>query len=499
MKLRNIFFIAIVVGFFLSSGSFCITQTGTTIESQTELSYGGSTYITSEALVIVQQMYGITLEPHLSSAYAIPGSTHYFHYMLNNLGNGSDLIGIRFNTTTLEGWMFSLIKDDNGNCTFDAGIDVTPVSSEVPLSEEGMLCFFLAITVPTAESTGTTGQVIIVATGEGRDGGTYIGANGTIYGGGDTLEAISVLTVEALSNFRINRDDATGQIFLSWNGGTADIYYHNGTYEASQSSYTIEAYGAGSPYYCASIESKDGKNRYYRAALAGSSSFVPQTVGKFDIPVTVGMNQLSCPLVIYDGAIASIIGSQVTGGPNSGASDRLWKYNFNTFGKFDIAWLVSGIGPQYDGAWYSGSYPTTIKLGTDEGWFLQIRDGNPATYITMVGEVSNVNRSIPIAVGMNMVGSCFPVTVTIEASNLWVSGFTGAPNSGASDRLWTYNANTFGKYDIAWIVDGVSPQYNGKVFSGSYPTSMNLTPGKSYWIQIRSGRSPFTWNYIKPY
>jgi hypothetical protein len=498
--MRSVFKILILIfaGLFLSSSAYAITASGTSIEVHGEMYFDGGMITSETTIVTVEQMYGIMVEPASLDGYEIPGATHCFPLSLKNLGNGTDYVTFQFISTTPESWTYSLIRDDDQDGTYEAG-ENTLLDNPLPISEEGLLYFFLSVSIPSSEVTGTTGKAILGATGEVYDGGTYIGANGTIYGGPDTAEVTAVLTCESLKNLRINRSDITGEIYITWTGGNADIYFVDNTYEVSTSSYTIEATNVSSPYYCASIEAKDGKTRYYKVALAGTSSFALQTVGKFDLPVTVGINQLSSPFVLYETEIKKVVGSQVTGAQNSPSADRLWTYNPSAQGQFDISWLVGGVGPPYDGLWYAGNNPTTDKVGTDEGWYLQIRDGHPATYVTMIGEVSRVNRSVPISVGMNLVGSCFPVSVTLEGSNLWGSGMTGSTNSPSADRIWMYNPALQGQFYIAWLVEGVGPAYDGKWYSGNYPTTMKLIPGKGYWVQVRSGHTPFTWDYVKPY
>jgi hypothetical protein len=483
------------------TSGYAITSAGVSIETNAELTYTNGAMLSTTTVTTVEQMYGFTFESWANSAYDSPGATHYFPQRVTNLGNGTDNIRIKVFSSSTETWAISLIWDENNNGTHESG-ETSILSNPFPIGEDSAVSFFLAIKSPSTETTGASREVRIIATGEGTDGGYYFGANGSMYGGLDSGESTSILTVEALRNLKIHRQD-DGIIYLTWIGGSADIHCVQGSFDATFASSTIEAANVPSPYTCNTL-SKDGKSKYYRIALAGTQSFAPETVGKCDVSVEVGMNQLSSPFVLYDNEVKSLVGAQVTGSTLASAADTLWKYNAAATGSYDISWLVAGVGPAYDGKWYLGKVESNIKIGTDEGWFLQIRDSHAATYVSLVGEVASTNRTVPVSVGMNMVGSCFPITRVLTSSNLYESNMTGAAIASAADRLWTYNKNATGSYDIAWLVGGATinaqnPSVAGLWYTGNVPTTMKLAPGKGYWIEVRAAHNPFTWTYNKLY
>ena len=237
-------------------------------------------------------------------------------------------------------------------------------------------------------------------------------------------------------------------------------------------------------------------------------------MGKFDVPVisdgNVGgvttqlFNQLSNPFVPYSTTLSSLFGDQLTGGTSYSDSDRILKYTES--GGWEIAWLDKVPGDINYGEWLPAVgppyHPTTMRIASDEAWYLEIRNGHPSTYLTLIGEVSRVDRQMHLSAGMNMVGTCFPVIVTMDQSNLYGSGMTGAPASYTSDRIWTYVASADTNtawFNTAWMVDGISAGMNGKIYSGNLPTNMKFNPGKGYWIEVRQGHHSFTWNYPKPY
>lgn len=485
-----------------ASDCYALTSAGASIETRAELTFSNGTIFSETTITTVEQMYGFTFESWATSAYTSPGVTHYFPHKITNLGNGTDSIRIKLMVSTLETWPITLVRDENNNGTHESG-ENTEFSTPLSVGEESEIYFFVAIRSLTTESAGASREVRMIVTGEGTDGGYYFGASGSMYGGFDSAEATNVLTVESLRNLKIYRRDSDGIVYLTWIGGAADVYCVQGSFDATFSTSTIEAYNVTSPYTCNTL-TKDGKRKFYRISLAGTRSFAPETVGKWDVTVEVGINQLSSPFVLYANDIRSLVGSQVTGASIASVADTLWRYSPTTQGSYEISWLINGVGAPYDGQWYMGKGPSLVRIATDEGWFLQIREGHSATYVTLVGEVAPSDRIVPIGVGMNMVGSCFPISLILTTSNLYESNMTGAAIASAADRVWTYNKNTQGNYDIAWLIGGAiinssQPSLAGLWYTGSAPTSVKLQPGKGYWIEVRPGHNPFTWMYKKLY
>jgi len=494
-----IVFFSLALIFSLPLSCYAITPAGASIESHAELSFENGSVITDTIVTTVEQMYGITIEPTALFGKDSAGSTHYFPHAITNLGNGTD--NIRFHFVTIEGdtWSYALIKD-GGNGIHES-YEITPESNPMQLSEEGQLCFFIAVTIPMGEVLGASREAMLVATGEGQDGSYYTGANGLIYGGPDTAEVSDLLTVEGNVNPMIHREDNTNKIYLTWNGGTAEVLYIEGTFDATFANPITESTTAESPFYC-STEAKDGKTRYYKIRLLGRAT-EEVILGKFDIVANVGINELSCPLVPYGNDPGAIVGTQVTGGYPSSNSDIFKRYVPST-GQYQTAWLCANYpsDPSKNGKWFTGSVTADVKAGTDEGWTIQVLTSHPSTCVTIVGEVSRVNRTNNIAVGVNFVGTCFPISVTMESSNLKGSGFTGGYPSSSSDMFKLLNTST-GQFDILWLCENYAtkPSYNGRWLKGSAlnGSTIKLTPGKGYWIQVLSGHSPFTWNYTKPY
>lgn len=236
--------------------------------------------------------------------------------------------------------------------------------------------------------------------------------------------------------------------------------------------------------------------RYYKVSASGIESH--NTVGIYRITVQEGMNLISLPLIPFSSDLVNVIGSQLTGAPNEGDADRLWIWNGNNY---EFAWLVEDVGPPYDGKWYTGNAETAVTLGADRGAWVQVRPGHGTQAVYIAGEVAATARMIPLATGMNLVGSSYPVAVPLgdqqsDDCNLWESGATGADNEGDADRVWSWTGSN---YQFHWLVDHVNATLNGTWYSGNSPSPLALEPGKGYWVQIRANHAGFTWTYPKPY
>jgi hypothetical protein len=484
------------------AAAFSATRAGTTIESHSTIYYGGFIVSSEPLYTTVSQIYGLDLSLMSGEAGIPGGESGFFPVSLVNISNGTSVIHIMCEATP-EGWASRLYVDDNRDNVHSTD-ESTPVPDSVILAEDAEYKFFIELQAPDQALMGTHGYGTVKCSTEVLDGPAYFGANGMLYGGEDTDEVTVDASIESLGNLRIWRDDERKKIYMTWGGGPADILYRT-DFGLDFSSASAEALNAASPFTSEAVYPRDGSIRYYRVAIPGTDSYARYIVGKYDVPITEGLNQLSLPLIPYDNSVLSVMGSQVEGANNSYNADRIWIYNPLVQARYDIAWLVAGVGPPYDGQWYTGNNQTTLTIGTDEGFILQVRTGHSTADVTFVGKVSESDRYVPLKVGMNFVGTCFPVEVPLGDrassgdSNLWESGARGANNSFDADRLWKYNPLVQARYDFAWLVDGVGEPYDGAWYTGNAPTTMKLVPGRGYWIQIRPSHPEFTWHYLRPY
>jgi uncharacterized protein YjiK len=304
-------------------------------------------------------------------------------------------------------------------------------------------------------------------------------------------------TVYNFSITNITRDPGdNNSITITWpsdNGIVYDISFKDdyaGTFTPADS---VTATGASTDWTddgtSTGAHPSTVQQRYYKVTRGTIDSL--NIAGMFKVTVQDGMNLISLPLIPFSTALENSIGDQVSGADNESGSDRLWTWNGTNY---EFAWLVAGVGAPYDGQWYTANSQTAITMGADQGAWVQIRTGNGPVDLYLLGEVSDSNRTIPVSVGMNLIGSSYPVSVQLTNSNLWESGLTGADNEAAADRIWNWAGSL---YEFLWLVDGVGTPYDGKWYMGNAEVNRALEPGKGYWLQRRD-ITPFQWNYIKP-
>ena len=469
--LFNIFAIALLLAIY-TGAVYAQTPAGTVIESFAEISHSYGSSSSEVTIVIVDQMYGTTMEPVSISKYGTPDATYYFSHNIENVGNGTDNMRFHFQVATPAAWSFSLIKDDDGNGSHDAE-EVTPLSNPLVLSEEGLINFFVVITVPSAEFGGITGEARLIATGEVDDGGTYIGADGTIYGGPDTVEIVDTLELSAfLAELEGIRFDATDNILLEWQGGAADIHYIEGTYEASFAGSSIEASSVTSPFTL-EVSAQDGITRFYRISIPGTSSFLTETIAKVDIELNPVITLTSLPIVFASSeysALGNVIGNQLTGGTVPKNADTMYSFQG---GVWKQAFLKTGDG-------WTG---TLTNFDPDVGAWIKIQSGHPSGYLTYLGLVSTASREITLDTGVNLVGSAYPVEVDLNDSGL-AAALTAGTVPKNSDTIYSFEGGTWMQ---AYLKSGV----------GFVGTLTKFKPGRGYWIKKQGAQE--IWYYSRPY
>jgi hypothetical protein len=220
--------------------------------------------------------------------------------------------------------------------------------------------------------------------------------------------------MSGVSLSRVSQDTTDGEVTLSWYsvpGTVYDIYYSDsleGTYTDVDDD-TANGYmsywtddGTKTPSHPDSVI-----ERYYRIQIQGGSVSY-NTLGKYTITIDDSvMNMNSIPFVPYSIDLDTVIGHQLIGASSELNADRMWKWNPDS-SKHKIAWLVNG-GPQ-DGKWWetATSSESDITIDADEGFWVQNRHG--IQKLTFVGEVSNVDRTIYLGIGISLIGSTYPVS-----------------------------------------------------------------------------------------
>ena len=333
----------------------------------------------------------------------------------------------------------------------------------------------------------------------------YIKATLTDVGGSPLLQDWTCeagFTIPTIAG--IARATSDGDMTISWgsiSGKTYDVYYS----DTLQGTYTdvADVVASGDTTSWVDDGSATGSHpdsvvaRFYKVECQ-TGGMSRSTTGKIKRAIASGMQLVSNPLVPFDSSIQSVLGGQLTGAPDEGYADRVWKYDTEV-DDYVFAWLVDGVGAPYDGKWWSSQSfeQSSMDLGPDCGFWIQSRNGTQE--ITFVGQVSDTSdRVISIVDGMQLFGNAYPDTVLLKDSELYEDGATGAPSELNADRVWWWDPDS-SYYDYAWLVDSTGSPSDG-LWWDSDPwgeTSITLRPGQGYWYQARG--NPFTWSYLKPY
>jgi len=251
-----------------------------------------------------------------------------------------------------------------------------------------------------------------------------------------------------------------------------------------------------------------GPEKYYRIYVidpcAGGRVYCPDTVGAMSIWTGRQRNMVSSPFRPYpDGGLSGggmmdsasldkIVGPQLTGHPVSKwASDRIdaWDVVAQTY---ILAWRNTMIGQWQD---WNAFAPPQFGIDSDRGYWFTIL--NIPTDFVFFGQVSKSDRSIPIAMQRNMVGSCFPVSCLLTSSNLWTSGFKGHPVSQwASDKIEFWNP-VLQTYVGVWYRNGIGWTAWGAMVGPPPPPYDSIDPGEGWWIKTNVGPA-YNWTYEVP-
>jgi len=169
--------------------------------------------------------------------------------------------------------------------------------------------------------------------------------------------------------------------------------------------------------------------------------------------------------------------------------------------QLEVAWLVEGTTTAYEGKWMdaSGSAESSLQVDPNSAFWVQVRPDHGDTLVTVSGVVPmEAERSITLAQGLNFVGSCYPVPVSLHNSELDQDGVVqGGTNSSASDLVMDWDVQ---KYNVAWLVSGTNTEFDGKWMedSGNQETPIQFEPGQGYVVYIKGERQQTEWTYPNP-
>lgn len=314
----------------------------------------------------------------------------------------------------------------------------------------------------------------------------------------DYSEEVSEIVSEPFAKADKNGND----IHIQWvpveNADSYNIYWDTNPYfvpdtpiaNVTESSYTDVG-------RCA----EPRQNHYYevRAVVGGTEAYTYNRVGLYNIRLRPGYNLVSLPLIPYQAGVSEVFGDQLTGATSSGQADQIRQWNGNSH---EVAWLVEGTQSEWEGKWVTeaGDTLSGIVINPDEGFWLIIREGHVDTMLAITGSVvTDSSRTIQLTKGINLIGTCYPMTVDLHDSQLYEdAAATGANNSASSDQVLHWNGQG---HDVAWLVDGTGTDWDGMWLNsaGFDTTDVKFKPGHGYWIKIRSNHTPQIWTYPNPY
>lgn len=239
------------------------------------------------------------------------------------------------------------------------------------------------------------------------------------------------------------------------------------------------------------------KERYYALKISGKNIKTREVAGSFRIEVSDKMTLVSFPLLMMVNRPDDIFQEQLAGDISPSQADRIWFWDTSS-GKYRYIWKFDSNGgyPEWDDRWFEGLTLTSLTLNPDEGFFVQSRHGIQSFQI--VGFVSSTNREKNIIKGLQMIGSTYPLEVTLGVSGLRESGASGSTSPSRADRIWFWDPD-LQRFRYAWLFDsgGKYPQFDRKWLEGYSDTTIRLKPGYGYFFQDRL--NDFIWVYPKPY
>jgi hypothetical protein len=195
-----------------SSASLAIgVSAGTEISTEAEVSWSGHQVTVKSPVIFVGQIRGLMLTARNTAATLTAGSTFFSPHTVTNVGNGSEMIHLSLADTT-DDFSSTLVCDDNGD-----GLHVNNETAAVPpdilLAEDACYNFFVALTSSLRATKNQKGKTIFKAACLAADGDAYVGADGRVYGGPDSVTSSVELTVSeswdttppTISEFLINK------------------------------------------------------------------------------------------------------------------------------------------------------------------------------------------------------------------------------------------------------------------------------------------------------
>jgi hypothetical protein len=319
-----------------------------------------------------------------------------------------------------------------------------------------------------------------------RDGSTIANA---------TADCTLSTTAPSSPTLSIERlDDTTARLNWTAADGVAgyDLYRDTDPYFTASDppSYTTSSVS----YDDVGVLGDTSTNHYYAVRSACEHDFHSANsnrVGEFAIELPPAWTLTSLPLVPASTSLDDVIGDQLSGTCDSANADRALFWNAEGQ-QYEMAWYCDcdGWGPQWDDHWLTGFAQTSLDVEPDVGFWIENRSGVTET-IVVVGDVSAIHRTVEVTSGWQMLGTTYPVSVTLDDAAIPA---TGTCDSATADRALFWNAESQ-QYEMAWYCDcdGWGEPWDDHWLTGFDQTTIELVPGRGIWLHNR--HDPFTWTY----
>ena len=167
---------------------------GSVLESNSEVYVGGEHRALDPVYVKVNQIYGLSIHPGDIKIQTRPGVAAYAPCRLENLGNGTDKVTIRYNKTSND-LRILLIVDENNDAIHQSW-EVKQVPPVLSLGEGAAYYFFVEALPSAAAKKGSWTWTGITVASSGKEGNEYVGYNGMRYGGDQKVSAMISAIVE---------------------------------------------------------------------------------------------------------------------------------------------------------------------------------------------------------------------------------------------------------------------------------------------------------------
>jgi len=171
---------------------FIIIVSGIGYAEDTTMFFDGKILSVQQPIVKIDNVYGIKAFPLKLSAISNKKFT-YIGHKVENLSNCLNII--KFDIKTEKGWETSLLLDKNGDGRHQLN-EFKSIGNTSQLAEGAVLHFLIKLTRPEDAVPGDTVSVTVNISAVKRDGDSYIGDNGIIYGGPDSVILQDKVVVE---------------------------------------------------------------------------------------------------------------------------------------------------------------------------------------------------------------------------------------------------------------------------------------------------------------